>query len=159
MVVGGLRVSRWVLALEMALCFVPLTFGWFDVLFGMSGVAWLNVEVIQRYFIGAPGGITILATLYSAAILGALGPLGLLVALRLIALGRGIRSRLLGRVLVAGPILLGVIYIGGNVIVGGPQVLATWVGGALLLFVLPMAGAAHLVYLGRATPRQIAPQA
>ena len=153
MVIGDLRISNWVLGLEMALCFVPLTLGWLGVLFGVSGVVRLNMEVIQQYFIGSPSGITVLVTMFSGAILGVLGPIGLLVAFRLIALGRGIRSRLLGSVLVVGPILLGVVYVGGHLIIGGSKVLMAWAGGMLLFFILPVVSAAHMLNLGRPNPR------
>jgi hypothetical protein len=145
--IGNLRVSRWVLVPELALCFGPLTLGWLDVLFGVSGVVRLNMEVIQQYFIGVPGGLAALVIMFSGALVGVLGPLGLLVAFRFIALGRPIRSRLLSRVLILGPILFGVIYIAGNVIMGsGAQ--AFGAAFLILFIVLPVVGAAHMLYLG-----------
>lgn len=154
MILGNLRVSKWVLTLEMALCFVPLTFVWLDVLFGASGVTNLNAEIVQRYFLGSAAGVTALVIMFGVAVLGALGPIGLLFAFRQIALGRGIRHRVASFALIYGTVLLGAVYVGGNVILGGPAQLVSWLGGVLLFIVLPVMGFMHLRYLGRHSPDQ-----
>src|SRR5690606_38100402 len=136
---------RWVLVPEMARCFVPLTFFWWVTLFGDSGLIRLDADVVQRNFIGVPGGVAVLAALTFSGVLGVLGPIGLLAALRLIALSRSIRSSVLAGALVAGPLVLGVIYVAT---LGARTGMLEAAGGLLLLFVLPAIGAAHLYHLG-----------
>jgi hypothetical protein len=147
---GSLRVSRFVLALEMALCFVPITFGWFDVMFGMSGVAWLDGPTIDLY-VGTPVGVAMLAKMLVGAVIRLLGPLGLVVAIRHIALGRALRRAWFSAVLVGGPILLAAVYVVANLASGTE--FSIELGGFYVLFaVLPLAGAVHLLYLGRSQP-------
>jgi hypothetical protein len=80
MFVGNLRISRWVLTAEMLLCFVPLTMGWLDAIGGDSGIVRLNMDIVQKYFLDVRGGTLVLVTMMAGAILGVLGPIGLLVA-------------------------------------------------------------------------------
>ena len=148
---GTLRVSRFVLALEMALCFVPITLGWFDVMFGVSGVAWLDMDSVQRYYLGTTEGVTVLTTILVWAVTGLVGPLGLIVAARHIALGRALRHGWLIALLIAGPIAGGAVYLAANFVMGSEWSIEK--AGFYVLFVaVPLAGALHLRYLGRAQP-------
>jgi hypothetical protein len=159
MFTGTPKISRWILAPEMLLCFVPLTIAWLDGIDGVSGIVRLNMDVIQRYFIGVPGGTLILAVMLAGAILGALGPIGLVAAFRSIVLGLPLRSRWLGTALVIGPILYGVLTIVARSAIGGSAALSFesvdafdfW-SAVLLLSVLPAMGAAHLLHLGPPSP-------
>ena len=81
-------------------------------------------------------------------------PIGItLVAFRLIALGRPIRSRALSMALIGGPIFLGIIFVAKSLIMDMGVTL-----DALLLFsVLPVVGAAHILHLGPSnTDRELA---
>lgn len=149
MVVGSFRISRWVLAPELALCFVPLTFGWLDVMFGASGIVHFDMTVVERYFLAEPGGLTALLTIGAQAMLGIVGPIGLLLALRLVVLNRPLRSHALATALVAAAVLIAAVFIANQAILG--SIATAWdVAGALILFsMLPAAGILHLLYLGR----------
>jgi hypothetical protein len=149
MIIGNLRISKWVLALEMACCFVPLTLFWMLIVFDGS----VYPEVIKQYFV-APDGIIVLVYILSMAILGVCGPIGLFVAFRYIALERSVRDRQLDVALAAGSTLLGVVYVGSTLVLGGPGRLVPWLGGVLLFVILPVVGTAHLRYLGGRTPLQ-----
>jgi hypothetical protein len=148
---GNLRVSRFVLALEMALCFVPMTFGWVDVVVGNSGVAWLDPASIQRYYLGDTEGVAALAKMFAGALIGVLGPLGLILAARYIVFGRALQRGWLSSALIGGPILLGVIYVAAN-LATDTRWWPSWIGFYVMFVALPALGAAHLLYLGRAQP-------
>lgn len=156
-----LKISRWVLVPEMLLCFVPLTLGWLDAIGGSSGIVRLNADVIQRYFLAAPGGTIALFTMAAAAVLGAVGPLGLATALRVIVVGRSSSSRWSRAVLVGGPILCGVLTLAARVAIAGPGALGFkasdsfdfW-SGIVLLAVLPSLGAVHMFHLAPRKARQ-----
>ncbi len=154
MTIGNLKISRWILVPEMALCFVPLTLAWLDGVFGMSGIIRLNMDVIQQYFIGSPAGVTALMTMFSTAILGVLGPVGLIMAIRLIVLDRSIRSRSLGMALIGGPILIGIIHLARSLIIDKGLQIFDALALLLLFSILPAIGAAHLLYLGSSSPDQ-----
>ena len=159
MLVGDLKISRWLLAPEMLLCFVPLTNAWLDAIAGVANIASLNVAAIHRYFLDVRGGTMELVAVVAGATLGALGPLGLLAASRLIVLGRSVRSGWLRHALVLGPGLFGALTVIAHAAVGGPAALSLrslnaidfW-SGIFLLSALPALGAAHLLYLGRPIP-------
>ena len=152
---GKVRISRWVLIPEMLLCFVPLTLAWLDTIGGTSGVIRLNGDIVQKYFINVHGGTLVLATMIAGTVLGALGPLGLIAAFRLIVLGRQPRNQWIRRALVLGPLLYGVLTLVARLVVGGEAGLRFdslgsfdfW-SGILLLSVLPTLGAAHMLGLG-----------
>lgn len=148
MVTGNLKISRWILVPEMLLCFVPLTIGWLDSVGGASGIIRLNMEIIQKYFFGVPGGTAALAMMVSGAILGVLGPVGLIAAMRLIALGRPI-SRWLGTTLIVGPVLLGGTIVVARFIMDSELAVSREM---VLICVLPALGAAHMLHLGPRTP-------
>ena len=145
---GNLRVSRFVLALEMALCFVPLTLGWLDVLFGQSGVAWLDAAAVERYYLVNTDGVAALAKQLVGAAVGVLGPVGLIVAVRHLVLGRALHHGMLGVLLIAGPIALAVVYVAAN-LATDTSWSTEWAGFYVLFVALPLAGAAHLLILGR----------
>ena len=154
MLTGNLRISPWLLWPEMILCFVPLSIGWLDSLFGPYGVIRLNVEVLHRHFIAAPGGEIVLAMMISGAILGVLGPIGLVTAFRVIVLHRPMRNPWLCTTLMAGPLLYGVVSLVLRFAMGtsaafdlaAADAFDFW-SGALLLSLLPALGAAHMVLL------------
>lgn len=148
MVTGNLKISRWVLFPEMLLCFVPPTMGWLDSIGGTSGIIRLNMEIIQKYFLDVPGGTAALAMMVSAAVLGILGPVGLIVALRLIALGRPI-GRWLGITLIVGPVLLGGSMVIARFIMDSALVVSREM---VLVYVLPALGAVHMLHLGPRIP-------
>lgn len=149
------RVSPWIFCAEMMLCFVPLSIGWLDSLFGGSGLLRLNLENIHRYFIGAAGDEAVLAMLFSGAILGIVGPIALVIAFRLVVLGRPLKSPWLRSALVAGPLLYGALTLMARYAVVGrdsfgfntADAFDLW-NGVLLLSLLPALGAAHLLFLG-----------
>lgn len=145
---GTLRVSRFVLALEMVLCFVPLTFVWVDVVVGNSGVAWLDPESIQRYYLGNTEGVAALAKMFAGALIGVLGPLGLIMGLRYIVFGRALQRGWVSSLMIAGPIVLGVVYVTAN-LADDTRWWPAWIGFYVMFVALPALGAAHLLYLGK----------
>jgi hypothetical protein len=148
---GTLRVSRFVLALEMVLCFVPLAFVWVDVVVGNSGVAWLDPDSVRCYYLGNTEGVAALAKMFAGALIGVLGPLGLIVALRYIVFGRGLTRGLISFVMIAGPLVLGLVYVVGN-LATDTRFTPSWFGFYVMFVGLPVAGALHLLYLGRSQP-------
>lgn len=154
MLTGNLRVSRWILAAEMLLCFAPLTLGWLDAIGGGSGVARLGADIIRKRFLAAPAGAFPLALLIAGAVLGVIGPLGLASALRLVVLGRAPGNRWLRTALVAGPAAYGALTLAARWATAGTGSLGIeavdsfdfW-SGILLLSVLPSLGAAHMLRL------------
>jgi hypothetical protein len=146
---GTLRISRSVLLLEMLLCFLPLTLGWLDVVFGSSGVVHLNSGIIERHFLDTPLNTSVLGMMIGAAVIGCVGPVGLFLTLRAVSTGTGLRNRSLGISMIAGV----AAYAAASVIlrlIGGPGAYAADASFILLVIVLPAIGIAHLMYL--ATP-------
>ena len=144
MVVGNLRISKWVLVLEMACCFLPPTLFWLLLL--------SDPAVIKQYFVAPDGqyfvaldGIIVLVYLLSMAVLGLCGLIGLFVAFRHIAVGRGVRHYPLGVLLVGLTLLL---YAGSTLVLGGT---GSWL---FCLPILPVVGAAHLRYLAKKPVQQ-----
>ena len=164
MLTGNLKISRWILVPEMLLCFVPLTFCWLNALGGSSGIVRLNGYVIEKYFLHTPGGSCALAALVAGAVLGALGPLGLATAFRLVVSGRPPSSRWFRTALIAGPALYGVLTLVSRLATGWPGTLSFdavdsfdfW-SGILLLSALPSLGAAHMLRLPPQNPSQSLP--
>jgi hypothetical protein len=143
------RISRWVLSLELVVCFLPITAGWFDAVFGDSGVTRLSSSVIGKYFLDAQLNRSILGMMIGGAVVGLVGPIGLFLTLRAATTGRGLRSRTMGIVMIVGV----VSYAMASVVlrlVGGPGAYAATVDFIVLMIMLPAAGTAHLMYL--ATP-------
>ena len=135
--VGDLRISKWVLVLEVACCFLPLTLFWLLLLLDRFDPA------IVTDFVVAPDDTFVLVYLLSMAVLGACGLIGLFVAFQYIALGRSVRHYPLG-VLIVGITLLGIVHTGSKLVLGGPGI---WLLGVLLYVILPVVGVAHLRYL------------
>jgi hypothetical protein len=164
MLTGNVKISRWVLIPEMLLCFVPLTLAWWDAIGGDSGIIRLNGEVIQKYFINVHGGTFALATMMGGAVLGVLGPVGLIAAFRWIVLERQTRNGWIRGALLFGPLAYGVLTLATRVAIGGADSLRFdaidsfdfW-SGILLLSALPGLGAAHLLTVSSKWPRSTAP--
>jgi hypothetical protein len=145
MVVGDLRVSKWVFVLEMACCFLPLTLFWLLLLsYGF------DPDVFITPYLVAPDDIFVLLYLLSMAVLGIFGLVGSLVALQHIAQWRSVRHYPLGA-LIVGLTLLGIVNRGSHLVLGGP---GWWHLGVLLYVILPVVGAAHLRYLASKEPVQ-----
>ena len=151
---GTLRISRWILLLELVACFLPLTMGWFDAVAGESGVIRLNGELIEKYFLDTPHDTLILAMMFGGAVIGVTGPIGLLLGLRAAFTGRCLRSRALGVAMIAGA----TVYAAGQIallMLYGPGAYAVTFGALVLFLFLPVAGTLHLMYLAKpavATP-------
>jgi hypothetical protein len=155
MISGNLKISPWILCPELMLCFVPVSIACMDSVFGGLGVARLNFDVIQRYFISAPGGQIALVIMFTQAIFGVLGPVGLIAAFRLVVLGHPIQSKWLRAALVVGPLLYGVLTLMFRFAASGSEAFSfnavdafDYWSGALLLSFLPAVGAAHMFLLG-----------
>ena len=155
MITADLKISRCVLASEMLLCFVPLCVAWLDSLFGVSGFISMNTDVFQRHFVFVPGGWLILAV----TIVGVLGPVGLVVSFRQIALRHCLECFWLRAALIAGPVLLGALQIvidSAGFRANAVDAFDSWTG-LLLIAVLPAAGAAHLVFVSIGQSEKTAP--
>lgn len=154
MLVGNLKISRWVLAPELLLCFVPLTIACLDVMESKSGILRLNMAIIRRSFIGTPEGEIELAAIAAGAIVSLLGPIGLVAAFRLIVLGRPMQHPWLRRTLVIGPIVCGALTVSAHLALRGLSAFSLqsvdafdfW-SGLFLLSALPALGAAHMFRL------------
>ncbi|MFL6603565.1 MAG: hypothetical protein ACJ8R9_19870 [Steroidobacteraceae bacterium] len=161
MFAANLKISRWILVPEMLLCFVPLTLGWLDALVGGSGIVRLNGDIIEKYFLRAPGGIFALVTMIAGAALGVLGPLGLASAFHLVATGRPPSRRWFRTALVTGPALYGALTLVTRLAIGGKSALSFdaldsfdfW-SGILFLSALPSLGAAHMLHLAPPRPNE-----
>ena len=145
MTFGTLRISRWVLGLEMIMCFL-----WLTLMFG--ALASLGV------FYGFAGPLPINALFFTMLTVSAVGPIGLVVAFKSVVLGRPSLGRVMTVVLCAAAAWTCVAF-------GGEILNRTWLAGrtgpqgeALDLFVLfallPALGVAHLVYLSRVESRK-----
>ena len=135
--IGNSRISRWILGLEMLICFLPLTL--------------LGIAVISTTVSGNMPAIYALVYLTAAAI----GPIGLSIAFRAVVLQRVQLSRTALSVmcLFAGWTLL--TYLGVMVALSGAQ-LSEWWRESFLIALLPAIGTAHLVFLSRQAPNQLA---
>jgi len=154
MINGNLKISRWLLAPEMLLCFVPLTLLWLDAIDGSSGLTRLNMAAIHKYFLGVPGGMVFLVTLIAGTALATIGPIGLLAGFRMIVMGRPLKSAWLRVALIAAPILYGAMALLLRLSETGTaafdfaasDAFDFW-SGIVLLSALPALGAAHLLRL------------
>jgi len=144
-----LRISRWVLSLELVVCFFPITVGWFDAVFGDSGVTRLSSSVIGKYFLDTPLNTSILGMMIGGAVVGLVGPIGLFLTLRAVTTGRGLRSRTIGIAMIAGVVSYAIASVMLR-LVGGPGAYAATIDFIVLMIMLPAVGIAHLMYL--ATP-------
>jgi len=144
---GTLSVSRWIFAFEM-LCFVPITIGWWDALAGDSGVILLNGDVISRYFLVNAHSKFILAMMIAGAVIGVVGPIGLLLAGRFILTGHGLQSRTAGIAMIFALLLVGAAWILARLVWGQGAYAASFTSLLLLVF-LPAAVIWHLMALAR----------
>lgn len=145
---GTFRISRRVMLIETLGCFVPLTIGWLDLNFGLSGIIHHTPEIIERFYLSAPGGAFIVSMLFAAAVVSILGPIGLFLGLRYVMVGRGIRNRAVGITLIGIPVALNVLGTVAGFLVG-PEDIKVRFEDTLLFVILPVVGVAHLMYLAK----------
>ncbi|HEX6994570.1 MAG TPA: hypothetical protein VF339_10550 [Gammaproteobacteria bacterium] len=129
----SLRLPRWLLSLEMLLCFVPLTF------FAAVLVAVLVNGVM-------PAG-TALLNLSAAAV----GPIGLVVAFRMIVLGRIALGR--GTIVSLGLLAAWTLVAFSSLSIGGNGPIGEWWREYVLIALLPAVGSVHLICIGAYAPR------
>lgn len=146
MLIGNLKVSRWVLGPELVLCFTPLTFVWLDGIFGVSGIIRLNYGIVQEYFFSSSVGTFSLLMMISTAIFGISGPLSFILAMRIILLNRQLPGNNTGVVLITGPLVLGVIHITCWLLIGIDFRIDHY-AGILMVSILPSLGVAHLFHV------------
>lgn len=149
---GSLKISRSIAALEMLLCFAPLTLGWWDGIAGVSGLVRFIPIIEHGQLTRVPGGENYLALMIFLTIVSMAGPLGLILAFRSIVLGRSLRSRWLCGALIAGPLFLGILQLLVNGIPARNIGAFDFWAGLLMLSVLPACGALHLFHLGSPAP-------
>ena len=141
----SLRISPWVLSLELTACFVPITFGWADTVFGTSGVIHLNSAIIAKFFLDTPLSTAVLAMTIAGAIVGIIGPIGLLLTLQAVRTGTGMRNRTLALIMLVSLGSYGLASMGLRLI-AGPGAYAATLDFIVLIIVLPMLGIAHLMH-------------
>ena len=154
MIHGDLKISRWLLAPEMLLCFAPLTLLWLDGVDGNSGLWRLNGAVLHKYFIGVPGGMAFLVSMFAGVVLATIGPVALIAAFRMILQRTPIKNAGLRMALIAAPVLYGLMSVTLRVLQigtaafdpGSPDAFDFW-SGIFLLSMLPALGAAHVLRL------------
>ena len=152
MFTGNLKISRWVLLLGMLLCFVPQTLGWLDAILGTLGTFGIIRLNGQVDFVSVHGGALAVAPIVAGSVLGALGPLGLIAAFRLIVLGRQTSSQWIRHALIAAPLLCGVLTLSTQLFIGGAGALGFdsadgvhfW-SAILIMSALPTLGAVHML--------------
>jgi len=134
--VSALRVSRWLLVLEWLVCFGPLTLLW------MAAVR----------FIGTGAGAS--SDLVAAMLLGALGPIALIVALIGTVFPGAFPRRWLIKSLLLGFFVLGAMQL----LAMGKTLGFRWFAYdwslVVLLAALPLLGCLHLLYASRLATSQ-----
>jgi hypothetical protein len=151
MIRGDLKISRWLLAPEMLLCFAPLTLLWLDGIDGRFGLLRLNSALLHKYFIDLPGGTAFLIARIAGIALATIGPIALILVFRTILLRGPIKNAGLRVALIAAPILYGLMSVMLRAIESGAAAFDPtaadafdfW-SGIFLLSILPALGAAHL---------------
>lgn len=142
---GNLRISRWVMLVETLGCFGFMTLGWFIVTFGPSGLVRHTPDIVSKYYLSYPGGAFIFSMVALGAVVGLVGPIGLILGLRYVVSGRGLANRRLAGLLLAAPL----VYVVASVLgyfVGPPD----WQGNpalGVMCVLLPVIGIAHLAWL------------
>jgi hypothetical protein len=121
------RISRWVLVLEMLLCFVPLTWLWLAVL--------ANLDRMQ----GEDGILALTAALA--------GPIGLAAAFKIVVLKRPLLSRF--AVIGLGVFAAWTLLAYSLQVAAGGRPVHDWWREFVLIALLPALGIGHLLYLGR----------
>jgi hypothetical protein len=126
------HLSRWVLSLEMLLCFVPVTC-WFEAVISSS--------------IRVMGWPPILLLLASVSLVG---PIGLIVAVKTVVFGR-----VVGRLTTAALCVLALWTFASYLALslGNPGELSSGWRDIVLFAVLPGLAAAHLAFMASAAPR------
>lgn len=155
--IENFRVSRGVLLLELLVCFVPLTWGWWEVLFGSSNILRLNPALVEEHFLGSSLGIGVLGMMLGGVVIGIVGPIGLFLMSRAVMSGKGLGSRPWGLTMIAA--VAG--YAAASILlrlIAGPGAYAADLSFILLFGILPAAGIAHLMYLARTAPNDSARQ-
>jgi hypothetical protein len=134
MVVGNLRISRWLLSLEMLMCFIWLTL--------------MFAALVSRGAFGFSGRLPI-DTWYVMTLLGTLpGPIGLVVAFKSVVLNRRSLNRIMLIVLCLPAIWTLIAYVGMVLRARYP---IEAIGAFILFALLPALGVAHLVHLARSS--------
>jgi hypothetical protein len=144
---GTLQVAPWVLMLELIFCFLPITFGWFDSVFGMTGVVHLNATVAREFSSNTPLGTWVLAMMIAGAVVGLVGPVGLLWTLGTLTKRVSVRPRF-GLAMIAALVAYGVASLGLHFF-AGPGAYTANFEFVVLIILLPSAGLAHLMYVTR----------
>jgi hypothetical protein len=146
MTLGTLRVSRWVLGLEMLMCFFWLT--------------WMFLALASRgLYFGFAGPLPMDPWFFTMLTVCAVGPIGSVVAFRSIVLGRRLLNRVTTIVLCVAAAWTCIAFVGeilnrGGWLVGRPGAQAEALGLFVLFALLPALGVAHLVYLSKAESRR-----
>jgi hypothetical protein len=127
------HLSRWVLSLEMLLCFLPVTC-WF--------------EAVMSSSIRVMGSLPTILLLFASASL--VGPFGLIVAAKTVLFRRPA-----GRLASAALCVLGLWTFAAYLVLslGDPGELSSGWRDIVLVAVLPGLAAAHLAYMASAAPR------
>jgi hypothetical protein len=146
MTFGTLRVSRWVLGLEMIMCFWWLT--------------WMFLALASRgLYFGFAGPLPMDPWFFTMLTVAAVGPIGSVVAFRSVVLGRRSLGRVTTVVLCVAAAWTCLAFVGeilnrGGWLAGRPGAQAEALGLLVLFALLPALGVAHLVYLSRAESRK-----
>jgi hypothetical protein len=129
---GNLRISRWLLSLEMLMCFIWLT--------------WMFGAIVSRGVYGFSGPLPI-DRWYVMMLFGTVaGPIGLIVAFKSIVLNRPS----MGSITIAAmclPAAFTLFVFVGQVL--GSRYPVEALGGFILFALLPALGVAHLIYFAR----------
>lgn len=149
---GNFRVSRWVMLVETLGAFGPLTLTFWEITFGGSGLVRMSPAIIDKVFLHYPGGAYILAMQIVGGVVGLLGPIGLILGLRFVITGEGLRNRALASTLMGLPIVAHVLGTIAGFVVGpsdfGFSLFGFWLY-TVMLTAVPAAVIWHLAILGR----------
>jgi hypothetical protein len=145
---GNFRISRWVMLVETLGCFGPQALGWYLMVFEQPGIIHYSLAEIERWYLPLPGGTFIISMLIAGAVVGVIGPIGLVLGLRYVLFGRALDNKALGAVLIGAPILLTIFgWIAG--VFFGPPDFRPMFDVTFVFTCLPVAVFAHLMYLAR----------
>jgi hypothetical protein len=145
---GSFRINRWVMLVEALGCFAFLAVAWWEFTFGPSGVVRLNGEIIDKVFMGSPGGGYLLGLMIAFAFTGLVGPIGVWLGIRYAFVGRALDNRGLGYALIALPVIQWIAGAIGRIWMGSGDY-ATAAEFFVLFTVLPIACLLHLMYLAK----------
>jgi hypothetical protein len=148
MTFGTLRVSRWVLGLEMIMCFLWLT--------------WMFGALASRGLYGFAGPIPMDAWFFTMLSVTVIGPIGFIVAFKSVVLGRPALGRVMTAVLCVPAVWTFLAFVGqllerAGWLAARPVMIAEALGSFVLFALLPALGVAHLVYLSKAESRKMLP--